>query len=76
MVLPAVKAQILNDLDRLSPAEQRRAATLVHGMLSGPPKGTPGKDLLPFVGTIDSESIREMLAAIHEGCEQVDPDGW
>jgi hypothetical protein len=29
MVMPAVKAQILNDLNQLSPPEQRRAAELV-----------------------------------------------
>ena len=34
MVQPAVKEQILTDLDRLSPEQQRRAAELVHGLVS------------------------------------------
>lgn len=37
------------------------------------PKGTPGKDLLKFFGTIDSEDCRRMEEAIEAGCEQVDP---
>jgi hypothetical protein len=33
VVLPAIKDQILSDLDRLAPEEQRRAAELVHGLV-------------------------------------------
>jgi signal transduction histidine kinase len=76
MVIPAVKKQILDDLDRLSPERQRRAAALVHELTTPLPPGTPGKDLLRFVGTLDDESAREMLEAIEDGCEQIDPDGW
>jgi len=56
MVLPAVKAQILSDLDQLSPEEQRRAAELVHQLVPPPPKGVSGRDLLRFAGTLDAES--------------------
>jgi hypothetical protein len=76
MVLAAVKEQILSDLDRLSAAEQQRAAELVHSLVSATPKGTPGRDLLPFVGTIDDESARQMIEAIEEECERVDLDEW
>jgi hypothetical protein len=76
VVVPAVKEQILIDLDRLSPAQQERAAALVHGLISPLPKGVPGRDLLRFVGTMDDESAREMIEAIEEGCERIDYDGW
>jgi hypothetical protein len=76
MVLPAVKEQILSDLDRLSAEEQKRAAELVHSLVSPTPKGTPGHDLLRFVGTIDDESARQMIETIEEECERVDPDEW
>lgn len=76
MVHPAIKEQILNDLDRLSPAMQRRAADLVHGLVSTLPQGAPGRDLLRFAGTLDDESAREMTEAIEQGCERVDPDAW
>ena len=66
MVTPAIKAQILNDLDRLSPEQQKRAAELVHGLASTLSKGTPGADLLRFAGSLDEVSAREMMAAIDE----------
>jgi hypothetical protein len=72
VVPTAIKEQILSDLERLSPQEQRRAAQLVHGLVSAPPKGTSGRDLLRFAGTLDDESAREMTEAIEEGCERVD----
>lgn len=76
MVLAAVKEQILSDLDRLSADEQKRAAELVHSLVSSTPKGTPGRDLLRFAGTIDDESARQMIEAIEEECERVDLDEW
>lgn len=71
-----VKEQILSDLDRLSPADQRRAADLVHGLVSPLPKGASIEDLMEVAGTLDKESARQMMAAIEEGCERVDSDGW
>jgi hypothetical protein len=70
MVEPTVREQILNDLERLSPQRQARAAQLVHGLVSQLPKGTPGRDLLRFAGLLDSESVRQMEEAIEEGCER------
>jgi hypothetical protein len=32
--------------------------------------------LLPFAGTISEADAREMMQAIEEGCEQIDPDEW
>lgn len=75
MVLPAIKEKILGDLDRLEP-KQQRAAELVHGLVSGLPRGAPVTDLLQVAGILDDESAREMMAAIEVGCERVDLDGW
>lgn len=74
MTTPAVKKQILEDLDRLSPELQQRAADLVHGLVETTPRGTPGRELLRFSGTLDDESARQMSEAIEEGCERVDLD--
>jgi hypothetical protein len=74
--MPAIKEQILNDLDRLSPEQQQRAAKLVHDLVSTLPKGASGRDLLRFAGTLDDESARQMTEAIEEGCERVDLDEW
>jgi hypothetical protein len=64
MVLPDIQAQILSDLAQLSPEEQKRAAALVHSLIS--PQGVAGCDLLRFAGTLDPASVREMREAIEE----------
>jgi len=61
VVQPAIKEQILSDLDRLSPEQQQRAAELVHGLVS---QGASIEDLLTVAGTLDEESAREMTEAI------------
>ena len=71
MVEAAIKEQILNDLEQLSPDMQVRAAQLVHG-----PRGVPGRNPLRFAGAIDTESVREMEEAIEDGCERIDPEEW
>lgn len=76
MVVPAVREQILGDLDRLPPDLQQRAAELVRGLLSPLPRGASIDDLLELSGSLDRESARQMMEAIEEGCEQVDPDEW
>ena len=76
MVEPALKEQILEDLNRLSPSQQLRAAEWIHQLVSPAPNGTSGRDLLPFYGTLDDQSAEEMTAAIEDGCERVDKDAW
>lgn len=76
VVMPTIKEQILDDLNRLSPEQQRRAAELVHGLVSPLPKGASVEDLMKVAGTLDDQSAREMMAAIEEGCERVDLDEW
>ena len=76
MVMPAVKAQILNDLNQLSPTQQRRAAELVRGLVSALPKGASVEDLLRVVGVLNDEAAHEMMEAIEEGCERVDLREW
>lgn len=76
MVQPAIQEQILNDLNRLSPEQQERAAELVHGLVSSLPKGASIEDLMKVAGILDDESAREMREAIEEGCERVDLDEW
>jgi hypothetical protein len=76
VIEPTVKEQILKDLDRLSPELQRRALTLVHGLVDPFPKGASVEDLMSVAGILDDESAREMMEAIEEGCERIDPEDW
>jgi len=71
---PAIKKQILADLSRLPPEQQRRAAELVRGMTSSLPPGVPGRDLLQFASSLHADAAREMRQVIEEGCGQVDLD--
>lgn len=76
MVIAAVKEKILDDLDRLTPEQQRRAADMVHALTTEPLMGTPGRALTRFSGVLDLESAGEMSAAIEDGCERVDLNEW
>ena len=76
MVQPAIKEQILNDLDTMSPEQQQRAAKLVHELVGPTLRGASIDDLLTVAGTLDDESAREIREAVEEGCERVDLDGW
>jgi hypothetical protein len=76
MTLPTVKEQILSDLDRLSPEKQKRAAELVHGLVTLLPRGASVEDLLSVAGTLDDQAAHEMMQAIEEGCERVGLHEW
>ncbi len=78
MVDPAIKEQILSELDRLSPALQRRALEMVHSLnaSSSAASGASLRDLLSIAGTLDKQSAREMREAIEEHCERVDLHEW
>lgn len=68
------KEQILQDLERLSPQQQRWVAETVRSLVSGLPRGASAADLRALAGTLDDESAREMTEAIEEGCERVIPE--
>jgi hypothetical protein len=76
VIEPAIKEQILKDLDRLSPELQRRALELVHDLASPLPRGASVEDMIRLGGMLDEESAREMREAIEEHCERIDPSEW
>jgi len=71
--------EIHQQVTLLSPVQQQEALDFIHSINSStakPVKGTRGKDMLKFVGSISSEDLELMKTAIEEGCERVDSDGW
>lgn len=76
VIEPTVKEQILKDLDRLSPELQQRALQLVHNLVDPLPKGASVEEMMALGGLFDEESAREMVEAIEEGCERIDPEDW
>ena len=79
MVDRAIKEQILDDLEQLTPEEQRRIAESVRSMRERPEDHRGGltlKEILPDLGVLDPESAREMREAIEEEFEKIDPGEW
>jgi hypothetical protein len=66
---------LYNEFSQLTPDQQFEALQFVRA-LNGTPRGTPGSELMEFVGTIPHEDLELMKQAIEEDCEQVDPYGW
>jgi hypothetical protein len=75
MTSSQMKQKLLERMDQLSEGEQRKLLEYAE-KLPSPLKGTPGKDLLQFFGTIGPDDCRRMEEAIEEGCERVDPRDW
>ncbi len=72
----AMKKQILTELDHLSLDGQRRVLDFARALALAKPLGVPGKDLVRFAGSIPKKDLQQMKAAIEEGCERIDADGW
>ena len=64
------------ELAALTPEQQSDVMRFIQSIKQDAPKGTPGAEILKYAGSISHEDIEAMKAAIKEGCEQVDPDGW
>ncbi len=75
MTSSQIKQKLLEQLDQLSERDQQKVLEYAENLPS-PRKGTPGKDLLKFFGTIEPEECRRMEEAIEAGCERVDSSGW
>ncbi len=71
-----VEKEVLKELTRLGSDEQKRVLEFTKSLSATPTKGRRGADLLPFAGTIGSEDLQQMAAAIESGCEQVNVDEW
>jgi hypothetical protein len=70
MTSSQMKQKLLERMDQLSEAEQRKVLKYAENL--SVPRGTPGKDLLKFFGTIEPDDCRRMAEAIEEGCERAD----
>ena len=76
MVSAVIKDELLSRIDQLPVELQRRVIAFADALVLSNPKGTPGRDLLRFAGTLDEDSAREMQEAIEDACEQVDVNEW
>lgn len=73
----SIPSQIDSEVRHLSEDEQRRVLEFIKSIGSpGKLRGEKGTDMIKRLPEFPTEDLKEIEAAIEEGCEQVDPDGW
>jgi hypothetical protein len=73
-VTKTVKDEIIDQVDRMAAPQQRKVLDYARRLTM--PAGTPGRELMRFVGSIDPADLEAMSHAIQEGCEKIEPNGW
>lgn len=76
MIDSTLKAQLLEEIDRLSPEQLARVYQYAHELASPLPHGAAVEQLEELAGSIDDASARQMTAVIDEAFERVDPREW
>jgi len=74
MTISPITQQIMSQVERFSPEQQRRVLDFVR--LLARPAGRSGKDILHLAGGIDPKDLEIMRQVADEECEGIDPDGW
>ncbi len=73
---PSITQEIVERLHELPASQQQLVLDVVRSLVSHKPQGVPARDLLPLAGAITAEDARQMMIAVEEGCEKVDPNAW
>ena len=68
--------KVVEQLRELPDELQWRVLEFTRALAVSTPSGTPGRELLRFVGTIPKESAEMIRQAIEEDCERIDADEW
>ncbi len=69
-----IREQIIEQVDRLEDPQRRQVLDFAQRLTT--PAGTPGRNLMRFVGSIDPADLEAMAEAIQEGCEKIEPNAW
>ncbi len=76
MVDTNIHSQLTAALQDLEVSQQRQVLEYALNLRAKTITGIPGSSLLQFTGRIDDADLDSMSAAIAEGCERIDADGW
>lgn len=76
MIDAAIREALLREVEQLPLPLQRKVVDFAHSLTEAKPRGTPGRGLLQFAGILSPEEAKEMMDAIEEGCERVEPNEW
>ncbi|MEB3336396.1 MAG: hypothetical protein VKJ46_02970 [Leptolyngbyaceae bacterium] len=68
--------QVIEQLKAMPQQLQWQVLEFTQNLRSSQVRGVPGQQLLQFAGSISTDDLVMMQAAIHQDCEQVDLDGW
>jgi hypothetical protein len=73
-----IREQIISQLDRLSPEQQKQLLDYSLSLQRQGPPGIPGHELIARAREINfsSEDLAEITQAIEEDCERIDWDEW
>jgi hypothetical protein len=71
MITPSFRREILDQISKLDPEQQRKVLDFARRLAVTRPRGVPGKQLLTFAGAIKIDDLQIMTQAIEEGCEKV-----
>jgi hypothetical protein len=76
MLDASIQNELLREVEQLSLPLQRKVVDFAHSLTESKTKGTPGRQLLDFVGILSPKEGKAMTEAVQEGCERIDADEW
>ncbi len=76
MLHPTIEQDLRVQLSKLPLEQQRQVLAFARALAEQQSVGLPGTTYRSFAGSIDSEQLAQMAAAIEEGCERVDANEW
>jgi hypothetical protein len=76
MLDAAIRQELLEALSELSVPLQHQVLIYARSLTKSGVRGTPGKRLLKFAGTMSPSEGDDFLRGIEEDCERVDPNDW
>jgi predicted AAA+ superfamily ATPase len=71
-----LREEIINNLNKLPVELQKKVKDFVDALISTIPKGTSGKSLAKYAGTLSNKDAQEFIDAIEDGCERINEDDW
>ena len=68
--------RVVEQLKVMPHQKQWQVLQFTETLLKAEVRGTPGKQLLRFAGSIPSDELQLMNQAISQDCEEIDIDEW
>jgi hypothetical protein len=72
----AMQTELLHYLVQLAADDQAKVVNFARMLANSRKRGTPGKELLRFVGTIPRDQLLQMKRDIQETGGKIDANGW